>query len=395
MVWKKAIALLFGLMMVATTASFGHVSAADTSVTVILVSDNEADCTLAQYLANMTGAVVVTTPWGVYDPNVTAGVMSYGPDNVIIIGGPDAVVDRYLDDLKELNITVERWWGRNRYETNLAVIGNATAKLRIKFENHVIVVPGNDTAAIRVALRKAVKVHGVIIFANDTTNITRVMMKIEAHPKNMTLIRSHVMVRMTERLRERFENRVGANVTEVDVNITPEMAMEAINTSEERIASAEELLANVTLPPQRDRVAEKMLNLAKKELERARNAYDDGEYGRAYGQAIAAKAHAEFVIRMASNRWETEIEKNNSMRFQVYLWRIEVQISALERAGINTTELKGLVEELKTAVKNGDYDVADTLMWKIRYKLLELYTQGRWKFKGIERLPVGRGHEHP
>ncbi|HDZ35415.1 MAG TPA: hypothetical protein ENH81_00680, partial [Thermococcus sp.] len=120
MVWKKVIALLFGLMMVATTASFGHVSAADNSATVILVSDNEADCTLAEYLANVTGAIVVTTPWGVYDPSVTATVMSYGPDKVIIIGGPDAVVDMYLEDLQELNIPVERWWGKNRYETNLA-----------------------------------------------------------------------------------------------------------------------------------------------------------------------------------------------------------------------------------------------------------------------------------
>ncbi|NJE31247.1 hypothetical protein E3E38_09355 [Thermococcus sp. 18S1] len=395
MVWKKAIALLFGLMMVATTASFGQVFAADTSVTVILVSDNEADCTLAQYLANMTGAVVVTTPWGVYDPNVTASVMSYGPDNVIIIGGPDAVVDRYLDDLEELNITVERWWGRNRYETNLAVIGNATAKLRIKFENRMIVVPGNDTAAIKVALRKAVKVHGVIIFANDTTNITRVMMKIEAHPKNMTIIRSQVMVRMTERLRERFENRVGANVTEVDVNITPEMAMEAINMSEERIASAEELLANVTLPPQMDRVAEKMLDLSKRELERAREAYDDGEYGRAYGQATAAKAHAEFVIRVASKEWQNRVRIDTAVMARVFLHRVEIQLRIMEKSGMNVTKIETLTDQLKTAIENKDYDAIDALMAQIRQELLQMYAHGKGKFREHILLPDRAGHWQP
>ncbi|QDA31661.1 hypothetical protein FH039_08700 [Thermococcus indicus] len=391
MVWKKAIALLFGLMMVATTASFGHVSAADTSVTVIFVSDNEADCTLAQYLANMTGAVVVTTPWGVYDPNVTASVMSYGPDNVIIIGGPDAVVDRYLDDLNELNITVERWWGRNRYETNLAAIGNATAKLRIKFENHVIVVPGNDTAAIRVALRKAVKVHGVIIFANDTTNVTRVMMKIEAHPKSMTLVRSQVMRGMAWRLGERF----GANVTEVNVNITPEMAMEAINTSEERIASAEELLANVTLPPQMERVAGKMLDLAKRELESAREAYDEERYGKAYGQAIAAKAHAEFVIRMASKEWQSRVRLDATAMATVFLHRVEIQLRIMEKSGMNVTKIEALVDQLRIAIENKDYDAIDALMGQIRQELLQMYAHGKGKFREHIRLPDRAGRWQP
>ncbi|NJE78617.1 hypothetical protein E3E33_06600, partial [Thermococcus sp. GR5] len=94
--WKKAIALFLGLMLITTTLSFGRVSAEETSVTVILVSDNEADCALARYLANVTGAVVVMTTWGVYDPNVTAEIMSYAPDEVIIIGGPEAVVEEYV-----------------------------------------------------------------------------------------------------------------------------------------------------------------------------------------------------------------------------------------------------------------------------------------------------------
>ncbi|NJE79723.1 cell wall-binding repeat 2 family protein, partial [Thermococcus sp. GR5] len=79
------------------------------------------------------GAVVVMTTWGVYDPNVTAEIMSYAPDEVIIIGGPEAVVEEYVNDLQELGITVERWGGQNRYETNLMVMTQAQIKFGLKF----------------------------------------------------------------------------------------------------------------------------------------------------------------------------------------------------------------------------------------------------------------------
>ena len=393
MMWKKGIALLFGLMLVATTLSFGRVAAADTPVTVILVSDNEADCALAEYLANVTGAIVVTTEWGAYDPNVTAEIMSYAPDEVIIIGGPDAVVEQYVNDFQDLNITVERWWGQNRYETNVAVIGNATVKLRIKFENSVIVVPGNDTGAIKEALRKAVKVHGIIIFANDTTDPIRIMAKFQIMPKNITIIHSHVMMHVAERVRERM--RTHANITEIEVNVTPEMALAAINASEERIATAREMLQNVTLDPQEEMLVTRMLALAERELENAKDAYDMGKYGRAYGQAIAAKAHAEFVIRVASDEWEVKVRFEPAMRAEIFVHRVEIQLNVMERAGINVTELRELVGQLKVAIKNKDYDAIDSLMEQIRRELLELYANGRGKFRERMVLPVHGGHARP
>jgi len=385
MIWRKFAALLFSLMFIVSAVSFGNVLASDaeanTGVTVILVSDNEADSALAEYLASITGAIVVVTPWGVYDPNVTATVMGYGPDRVIIIGGPDAVVKMYEGDLAGLNITVERWWGKNRYETNLAAIGNATAKLRIKFEDHVIVVPGNDTAAIEVALRKAVKVHGLIIFANSTTDIARIMMKIGVYPKNMTIIRTPITREIAEKIREKARNRVEGNVTEVEVNITAEMALKAINMSEERVATAEELLANVTLLEQKRWLAEKMLDLAKKELGRAKEAYEDSNYGRAYGQAIAAKAHAEFVIRIASGEWQEMVKKDSLMMARVFLHRVEVQLKIMENAGIDVTEIKVLVDQLRVAIENGESDIIPQLVDRIRQKLLEVYTREKGKFK--------------
>lgn len=399
MMWRKFVAFLFGLMVIATTASFSNVLASDTGegteVTVILVSDNEADCTLAEYLANITGAVVVVTPWGVYDPNVAASIMSYGSDKVIIIGGPDAVVEMYEEDLAELNIRVDRWWGKNRYGTNLATIGNATAKLRIKFENHVIVVPGNDTVAIEAALREAVKVHGVIIFANNTTDVARVMMKIGVQPKNMTIIRTPLTRQIAERVGERVRNRVEGNVTEVEANITREMAEEAIIVSNERILTADELLANVsTLEKTRLPVAEKMLGLAMSELEWAKVAYAKGNYGEAYGRAMAAKAHAEFVIKVASEKWREIVKKEPAMMAKVFLHRVEAQLKVMENAGIDVSEVRALVDQLRTAIENREEDVIPQLMNKIRQKLLEAYARGKGKFKERVVFPAhGRAGE--
>jgi putative cell wall-binding protein len=393
MMWKKGVALLFGLMVVAATMSFGRVSAGSTSVTVILVSDNEADCALAEYLANVTGAIVVTTEWGTYNPNVTAEIMSYAPDNVIIIGGPDAVVEQYVDDLQELGITVERWWGKNRYETNVAVIGNATVRLKIKFENSVIIVPGNDSGAIKEALRRAVKIHGIIIFVNETTDPIRVMAKFQIMPKNVTIIHSHVMMNVAEKIRERM--KIHANVTEIKVNVTPEMALEAINVSEERVATAKEMLQNVSLDAREEKLVSRMLALAERELENAKDAYEMGKYGRAYGQAIAAKAHAEFVIRVASDEWEVKVRFEPTMRAMMFLHKVEIQIGFMERAGINVTELRILVDQLRTAIENEDYDAIDVLIVRIREKLLELYMENNNKLREKIVFPVRRRSGRP
>ncbi|ASJ12538.1 hypothetical protein [Thermococcus thioreducens] len=395
MMWKKGVALLFGLMLVATTLSFGKVMAEDTSVTVILVSDNEADCALAQYLANVTGAVVVTTTWGVYDPNVTAEIMSYAPDEVIIIGGPDAVVEQYVADLEELGITVERWGGQNRYETNLMVMEQAKLKFKLMFNNSVIITPGNDSAAIRAALRMAVRRKAMIAFVNDTSNITKLMLKLQLRNANVTIVQTPVMSKVMLHIREQLREKMNCNCTEMEVNITAETALEAINASEERITTAKEMLENVTLSPPEERLATRMLNLAEKELENAKDAYEMGRYGKAYGQAIAAKAHAEFVIRMASDRWSVEIQTNMTMRAEMYVWRLERQIMVMEKSGFNTTELRALVDQLKEAIKNGDYDAIDSIMQQIREKLLELYANGRGKFRERMVFPAHGRHGRP
>ena len=394
MMWKKGVALLFGLMLIATGLTFSGVSAASTggSVTVILVSDNAADSALAKYIANLTGAFVVTTPWGVYNPNVTAEVMAYAPDQVIIIGGPAAVPEQYVEDLKSLNITVERWWGENRYGTNVAVIGNATVKLHLKFQGSAIIAPGNDSAAIRKAFTEAVKVKGVIIYANSTTDPVRIMGRFGIAPKNVTVVYTPVTKGVTVRVIERLEHGSAFRVEKVSVNVTEEMVLEVINATRERIEYAKVLLANATLKPREKLMAERMLNASVEKLNLAEEALKEGDYWKAYGLAIAAEAHADFVVRVASDGWQERLRVDPAMGLKMGLVRIEAQLMMMQKAGINVTQLKAMVEQLNQAIKNGDYQLARTLMKKIRFEIMKLYAAEKLKFRDHIVFPLGKKH---
>jgi len=61
------------------------------------------------------------------------------------------------------------------------------------------------------------------------------------------------------------------------------MAWETIEIAENKILLAKELLENesVKVP-----AAERLILLAEKELENAKEAYDEGKYGKAYGQEV-------------------------------------------------------------------------------------------------------------
>ncbi|GBF36393.1 cell wall-binding repeat-containing protein [Methanofervidicoccus abyssi] len=388
MMWKKILPIIFGLMMLAVPVTFKPVSAADTTV-VILVSDNEADCALANYLANLTAnVVVVKTPWGIYDPNITAKIISYAPAEVIIIGGPVAVPDEYVEDLQNLGITVERWWGENRYETDLAVIKNATEKFQLQLQNRVILVAGTDLAGIEKALQLAIQKRAMIILVNQTTNITKIMDRLRIRTENFTIVETPVMnqtmLMIQKQLKEHLKE---CNCTKVQVNMTAERALEAIQMAEEKINAAKELAENATNP-----AIDNILTTAEKQLEDAKDAYNTGKYGLAYGLALAAKSKAEVVVRLAGEDIRKMIMNNTKMRLERELVRVEAQIRVMERLGVNMTTALQLMEQIKTAIRNGDYDTAQELMVKLKEEIRTSYMGSRDIIKEKSHIPVrGRG----
>jgi hypothetical protein len=88
---------------------------------IILVSDNSADCSVAEALAEENNGTILKTAWGQFEQEVLDTILDAEPSEVIIVGGPRAVVDAYETQLEGAGIIVTRHWGRTRQQTSLAV----------------------------------------------------------------------------------------------------------------------------------------------------------------------------------------------------------------------------------------------------------------------------------
>lgn len=391
MMVKKVFALLFGALLL---ASIMPLSQAQSLSIVILVSDNEADSALAEELAEVLNATVVVTTWGVYDPNVTAEIMSYAPDKVIIIGGPDAVPKDYETDLGELGVSYVRWYGENRYETNLEVLKKAIEEYPELFEGvKIVIAHGRDLGAIKQA--KGIEGKKFVLYVdNNLTNTTEIIGTL-LKTKSVIIIKSPLMDNKTaEEVRERVRERVrDGNITEENVTITPEMAWEAIQVAINRTETAKEMLDDLPVP-----AAKRLIELAEKKIQIANESYNEGKYGKAYGQAIAAKAHAEAVIKLASKEWQKVIHARVDIQLEKEVHRLEVKIKVLEKAGIDVTQIKEKIDAAKAAIQAGDYDTARELIEDAKNMLREAFIQGKGKIKE-KHLPVnpprGKGKGRP
>lgn len=97
---------------------------AETGATIILVSDNYADCAVAEVLVEENEATIVKTSWGEFEQLVLDTIVDEAPDEVIIMGGTLAVVEDYETRLQEAGITFTRLWGHTRQQTSLAVFNH-------------------------------------------------------------------------------------------------------------------------------------------------------------------------------------------------------------------------------------------------------------------------------
>lgn len=391
MIGKKTLAWLFGALLL---GSIVPLSQAQSLSIVILVSDNEADSALAEELAALLNADIVITTWGVYDPNVTAEIMSYAPDKVIIIGGPDAVPKDYEVELDELGISWVRWYGENRYETNLEVLKKAIEEYPGLFDGvKVVIAHGRDLGAIKQA--KGIEGKKFILYVdNNLTNTTEIIGTL-LKTKSVIIIKSLLMDNETaEKIRERVRKKVrDGDITEENVAITAEMAWEAIQVAINKTETAKEMLDDLPVP-----AAKRLIELAEKEIQIANESYNEGNYGKAYGQAIAAKAHAEAVIKLASKEWQKVIHARVDIQIEKEVHKLEIKIKVLEKAGIDVSAIREKIDAAKAAIQAGDYDTARELIEDAKNMLREAFTQGRGRIRE-KYLPVnpphGRGRGRP
>lgn len=374
MMWKKVLSITLGILILAVLpAPFTKAQGTNVNI-VILVSDNEADYTLAQKISENLNLSIVVTVWGVYDPNVTSEIVSHAPDKVLIIGGPAAVPKQYEKDLQELGIEYVRIWGENRYETNVEVLEYLLENYPELFENvKIVIAPGMDLGAIEKA--KGLK-NVLVLYIGEgyEDNQTRVLELIKV--KKVIVIKTSLSEEIVEEIMERIRERVKANITEENVTITADMAWEAIQLAENRTNLAKSLIENVTIPS-----APKLLELAEEELEDAKEAYSEGKYGKAYGKAIAAKAHAEIIIRFANEEFEKKLEEHIEFRLEIKIEKLEKMIDRLEGLGLNITKAEELLEQAEKALENGDYEKAQQILEELREFIKSTFHENKMYIK--------------
>ena len=368
MMGKKIWAILLGLLMVVTPLAFSETSAAsDTGTTVILVSDNAADHTLAQYLANLTGAIVVTTTWGIYDPDVSAEILGYSPDQVIIIGGPDAVVSQYVADLEEYNITVYRWWGANRYETDLAVIENASALFGMKFSGGIMVA-GNDSAAMKLALKLAIQNRSMLLYVNASTNATALMERLQI--RNTVMVQTKASEKIMEKIKEELKE-CNCQAREIQANVSASETLMLMEKLQERITAIEKI-ANTTNSTQ----LKEQLQLLEKVMEQVNASIGAGNYTEAYQLMLKLQVQTEMLLKLSHKEMEFALKSHQELALEREYEKLEAQVQVLEQLGYNVTNITQVMEQLKEAIQNGDYKEAKKLIKEVKFLIKETYRKG-------------------
>ncbi|WP_288071945.1 cell wall-binding repeat-containing protein [Pyrococcus sp.] len=360
--------LVIGMLILSMSAVPGVTATTSTttefSSVVILVSDNEADVTLAEKIAEVINASIVITKWGVYEENVTAEIVSLDPDLVIIIGGPRAVVKAYEEDLEALGVTYIRAWGSTRVETAIDTI-NKISQMFPGFEKkaRVAIVHGWDLAGI-IHLRG--KKFVIPIFIKDSSNVSITIIN---RFNGVEIVKNKQHEKIMEKVKERIRERV-KNVTEETIeNITQEIAERAINLAEERVSLAEELVNNMTQQNVTIPGVIPLLENAKRHLEEAKKAYEEGYYGRAYGLAVASKNIAEAVIRRVSEKVDEKFARDLAFKLRVRVRVLEKVALRLQAKGANVTEILDKIEQAKEALKNNDINTARQLIAEIEKEL--------------------------
>lgn len=296
--------IMFISMVLALIVFSGLASAQESSV-IILVSDNTADLAVANILAEKINVNVVVTPWGALSDEAVQEINASGATEVYVVGGSVAVPDAEV----KIKITVKRFAGEDRYHTS------ALIAREWKNCSEVVVAVGNDDQGIQDARAKAKGKKCPVVFVRPDSMPESVAASIEKLNASTAVLIPTPNMHMAE-IKSKIRAKGIAEVNETQIDFE-QRASKAIEDAEAAIALAEENASEVI--DGRTAAAAKQVINAKMHLEMAKEAFDAGDYGKAFGLATAAEAEAESSIKISQrilvgtfkmdvNNWEGEIK---------------------------------------------------------------------------------------
>jgi putative cell wall-binding protein len=346
--WFVSVALILFVLGSISVAS------ATPTKTLILVSDNEADSAVAEVLEASINVEIVVTTWGEYNSSIVDQIKALNPEKVFIIGGPAAVSSEYENALVMFTTTI-RVAGKDRYATAVEVCNYFKDEFKGK---PAVIAHGYDKRGIKEALKEAKRIGAPVLFINEEEVPEEVgNILIEINITNTVVVPSPNMKR--QKIRERLE-KLALEMDEIEVDMA-ERAAKQIADATDAIADAEEEIAGEDIHG-----ATVLLDRAKIHLERAQEAFDLGNYGRTFGQAVAAENVAESAERVAKRSKQIE-EKRVELIEDVRddLNDLEEDLNEAKAKGVDTSEIEQYLNEALTAlttakgsVTEGDYGEA-------------------------------------
>ncbi len=370
---------------------------------VILTTNNEADLAVAYNVAALLNAKVIVSPWGTYDPKVSAEILSARPDRVIIIGGPVAVPEDYTADLSGFGISYERWYGETRYGTNLQVVEH----LREEFPEvlndvrTVVVINGRDGLALKSYTDELLIGTGApsLLILTGSGKVEETMKALDELGKIEKLVYlgttkngKPLLPLNKEWLSDFARGRFGSQLAVEEKAISPgpiELG-ELIEEVSNKTSEAGKLLDGLQIPSARKRLQD-----AKSFLKMAMDAYSLGDYYRAYEMIMRASWNADFVIASAYREMMTVYQGSAALMLRRKLTRFQVMVEFLKMQGYNVSDAEALLQQALNALNQGNYsEVLNDLLPQIKRELAMEVRMGRVKLRHAENgVPSGsNGH---
>ncbi|MFH1786221.1 MAG: cell wall-binding repeat-containing protein [archaeon] len=309
---------------------------------VMLVSDNEADYAVAQAAAEETGDAIVTTRWGLIDDGILDKITSYEPNKVTIIGGPDAVPELIEAELDGVEIVHERIYGEDRYETSVVVAEEVWDSV-----DEVVAATGDDIDGIEDALADAKAAKRPVIILRPDGVPERIRERLRAMALNKIRFKASPDT-VDDEIGVDLDEIVAGNVT-IDRPDFSERAQLAIDRAAEKLDEAKAVETPENISDARAALISKQVILAEGKLATAQLAFDEEEYGLAFGQAVASRAHSVFAIKVAERADRGKYGEELNTTADKFRIRKEEVIRDLERAreAVRAKNKAGLLKDLE------------------------------------------------
>ena len=170
----------------------------------------------------------------------------------------------------------------------------------------------------------------------------------------------------------------------VQANVSREQVERIMEQVRERLIAVEEI-ANMTNSTQLMEQVREMFQL----MEKVNQSLQAGNVTEAYVLALRLQVRSEFALKNAYMEFKMAVKSREELKLRIELEKLEAQVAVLEKAGIDVSTVKTILDRVEEAIEAGNYSVAKVLLKEAKKALHELYREK----KSVISMPGTGGHD--